>query len=235
MKRIKKYLSKRIFEQAKNFSSLRNKCKEYLGEYYLKNDKFTIVSHDSYIGFLSEYCVLQYMRETYSKDGFEIKTWNDDFDMNRLTSILNSNDHSEESFDYARKYFYDKYDIKVTYKNYDIFIDVKTALTKLMPNPKWLFMYPTIQAHEEGKDYIILTYYVTVDGKAFGDLEDVFLVGYTSEKKIKNNKIIKKGTINRFGVKSQTDNYITNLSSDYDELDKLFKKIKVLVDKCMEV
>ena len=60
MQKIKEYVTLEAIAKADRFSDFRNACKEYLGDYYKQNDKFTTVEHDSYIGYLTEYwCLLQ--------------------------------------------------------------------------------------------------------------------------------------------------------------------------------
>lgn len=197
-----------------------------MGDYYKQNDKFTTVEHDSYIGYLTEYCILQYISDKYSSQGFYAESWERKYDIDRLIGIVYSGDKSEESFEYVKSYFYDKYDIKISYKNKDVFIDVKTALTQKDPKDNWCFMYPVIQARKPGKDYMVLTYFITYEKNPKSKIKEIYIAGYTSEMAIKNKKIIYKGQYNKFHVISHTDNYETILCIDYKNIDNLFELIK---------
>jgi len=230
MQKVKEYVTLEAITKADRFSEFRDACKNYLGDYYLQNDKFTIVDHDSYIGYLTEYCIMQYISDKYSKDGFYAESWEKKYDINRLLAIVYSNDKSEDNFEYVKDYFYDKYDIKISYKSKNIYIDVKTAFTQKDPQDNWCFMYPVVQARKPGKDYMILTYYVTYENNPKSNIKEIYIAGYTSEMAIRNKKIIRKGQYNRFHVISQTDNYETILNIDYKNIDNLFDLIKKEVE-----
>ena len=119
-----------------------------------------------------------------------------------------------------------KGNLELKYADKYIFIDVKTALTQKEPSPRWNFMYPVIQANKIGKDYMLLTYYVVQDVKEVESLKKVIIVGYISEDIIKKCNIIKRGQKTRFGTKSQIDNYETELSVHYKEIDNLIHTLK---------
>lgn len=226
MQKIKEYLTIIAITKADRFCEFRKKCKEYLGEYAINNDKFTIVDHDSYIGYLTEFCISEYIKDKYSADGFTVESWEKNYDVNKLLEIVYSDDKSEDSFEYVKNYFYDKYDLKISYRGKNVFIDVKTALTQKDPQDNWCFMYPVVQARKPGKDYMVLTYYVTYDNNPKSKVKEIYIAGYTSEMAIRNKKIIYKGQLNRFHVVSQTDNYETILNIDYKNIDDLFDLIK---------
>jgi hypothetical protein len=44
---------KSIYKKADAFSLFRDTCKKYLGDVQMNFDKFTVVEHDSYIGYIS--------------------------------------------------------------------------------------------------------------------------------------------------------------------------------------
>jgi hypothetical protein len=79
----------------------------------------------------------------------EIEDWNSSFDFIKLKNIININSEKKEDIDYVKTYFYDKWDLKIIYKSKEVYVDIKTALTKLEPKSSWNFMYPVIQANKE--------------------------------------------------------------------------------------
>lgn len=206
---------------AYGFEELRNNCKKYLSQFDMNYDKFTVVSHDSFIGYITEYFLKEYISSKYKSVGVTVESWESIFDIAKIRSILKSNSKSGEDVRYIRDYFYDKYDLKLSKGIKSLLVDIKTALTKLEPKSSWNFMYPVVQAHKPGKDHMVLSYYVVEDIKDIESLKKLVIVGYTSEQVIRTCKIIKAGTRTRFGTVSQTDNYETELSIHYKDIDRL--------------
>jgi hypothetical protein len=213
-----------IFTKAKNFEKFRNDCKTYLQKANLNFDKFTIVEHDSFIGYITEIVMGKYIEDNY-KD-VKVYTWEKEHNISEIISILKDKDFSEDSKSKVKEYFYDKWDIKISIDNKIILCDVKTALTKKEPNKYWEFLYPVIQANKQGKDIMLLVYYVVNDIKNIESLKKIVVVGAVKPEDIKKNDLIKKGEITRFGTKSQIDNYITKLSVDYVDLKKIIENGK---------
>ena len=222
MSEFKFVLTKEIIDQAIWFENFRNDCKEYLKSTGNDHDKFTVVSHDSYIGFISELYIKQYIDYKFGDKGFSTSSWSDKFDLEKISDIVKHKDYSKESSDLVNSYFYDPYDLEITNGDLRVFVDVKTALTAKSPSSTWDFMYPVVQANKKGKDYMILVYFITENGKADGPLKQIDLIGFTDEKLIKKCKIIWKGMYTKFHTKSQINNYETNLSRDYKPLRELF-------------
>ena len=210
-----------LFDRARNFEKFRSDCKEYLSKAKMNFDKFTVVSHDSFIGYITEYYVKKYLIETYNN--IEVTSWEDSTNIRMIIEIVKNSDFSDESKNIVREYFYDKWDLSINNHKGKVLTDVKTALTKKIPNKRWNFLYPIIQANKPGKDIMILVYYIVSDIKDLTSLKELVIVGYTNYSTIKKCKIIKQGEKTQFGTISQIDNYITNLASDYNNIDKLFK------------
>lgn len=206
---------------AYGFEELRNNCKKYLSQFDMNYDKFTVVSHDSFIGYITEYFLREYIGSKYKSKGITVESWESIFDIAKIRSILKSNSKATEDVQYIRDYFYDKYDLKLSKGAKSLLVDIKTALTKLEPKSSWNFMYPVIQAHKPGKDHMVLSYYVVEDIKDIESLKKLVIVGYTSEEVIRTCKIIKAGTRTRFGTVSQIDNYETELAIHYKDIDRL--------------
>lgn len=214
-------LTQDLIIAAYGFEELRINCKKYLSQFDMNYDKFTVVSHDSFIGYITEYFLKGYISSKYKAVGVKVESWESVFDIAKIRTILKSNSKSGEDVQYVRDYFYDKYDLKLSKGSNSLLVDIKTALTKLEPKSSWNFMYPVVQAHKPGKDHMVLSYYVVEDIKNIESLKKLVIVGYTSEEVIKTCKIIKAGTRTRFGTVSQIDNYETELSIHYKDIDKL--------------
>ena len=221
MENINVNIDTSIFQKAKHFEKFREDCKLYLTKVGLNWDKFTIVSHDSFIGYITEYAISEHIKNKFPN--VLVETWERQFDIKEIIRILKDNDQSEVSKELVKTYFYDKWDLKIDGLKISLLSDVKTALTALEPNNNWNFMYPVVQANKGGKDIMILVYYVVNDIKDLKTLKSMILIGYTNEETIKKCAIIKAGEITRFGTISQIDNYVTQLSKDYFNLNEIIK------------
>lgn len=211
-----------LYKKAENFSDFRERCKKYLTEADKNWDKFTIVKHDSIIGYLTEYAFSKALESKFPD--IKISSWEDQFDMRSIIEIIDNNVHSQENHELIVKYFYDKWDLRLERNEQVLFCDVKTALTIKEPSKKWNFLYPVVQANKSGKDLAVLVYYIVGDLKDLRSFKQLILVGFTDYDKIKDCKEIKAGEKTIFGTISQIDNYITELGRDYSlDFDKLLK------------
>lgn len=198
--------------------AFRIRCKNFLTKYNKNYDKFTIVSHDSFIGYISELRIKLYLEEK----GLSVISWRELFDIRRILNILNKEFPTVEEIDYVKDYFYDKWDLKIVINNKNYFIDVKTALTELTPNKFWKFLYPTVQIGKKTENYfILLAYYVVEKKDNLDSLKNITIIGYTEEEKIKKCSIIKSGDKTQFSTISQINNFETKLNRDYDTIDNL--------------
>lgn len=213
----------KVFYKAKNFESFRLKCKKYLSSVDLNWDKFTVVTHDSFIGYITEYAVMEYLKTQNPKA--TIQSWESSFDMKEVIRIVNENDTKEEAKALVKEYFYDKWDLRIEGNTIQVLSDVKTALTKLTPSNSWNFMYPVVQAEKKGKDIMVLVYYVVKDINNLKSLKEIVLVGYTTPSIVRKCKVIKAGEKTRFGTVSQIDNYVTELSRDYMDINEYLKDL----------
>lgn len=213
---------KALLERAEKFSKFRDECKSFLTDVDMNYDKFTIVSHDSYIGYISEAVIRDYLSSNLPTS-FKVKSWEECCDMVSIYKAVQEKDYSKAEI--VKEYFYDKWDIVIETPKRSIHIDVKTALTKLEPKPNWDFLYPVVQAKKEGKDYTILAYCVyEAPDKLLIRIVDV--IGYLDNEKIKHCRLIRKGWYTSHHTKSQADNYETLLGRDYQELDSLILELK---------
>lgn len=218
---INRKLSSELINAAHGFEQLRNDSKNYLSQFDLNFDKFTVVAHDSFIGYITEHFLQEYLSSSFAAEGIEVNNWESMFDISRIRGILKTNSKADADIQYVRSWFYDHWDLEIIKANSILFIDIKTALTQKEPILNWDFMYPVVQAHKPGKDYMILSYYVADNSNDIESLQKLVIVGYTSEEMIRNCKVIKAGTFTRFGTKSQIDNYETELAVHYESIDKL--------------
>ncbi len=225
MKTIHYKLDKSLIKKAKAFEKLRNDCKSYLTQTNQNFDKFTIVTHDSFIGYITEFLVKKHLEEEYSDKGIKVEAWDEQYDISKIKAIIKKNLTDKDSILYIKNYFYDRWDLQLTYNGQTVKIDVKTALTQKNPTDKWNFLYPVIQVNKEGKDSMILAYYVVDSIKDITSLKQLVIVGYTTQKLIKNCNIIKQGEKTRFGTISQIANYETELAIQYRSLDKMIRYI----------
>jgi hypothetical protein len=209
--------SEEIKNRALWFQDFRDKCKAYLAKHGIDYDKFTMVSHDGYIGFISEWILSQYLHNEFHEVIKNGVSWEEGFDLRRIEEIIEKNSLDKTDIKYVKDYFYDNWDLMVSTQSATYKCDIKTALTAKDPQLNWNFLYPVIQAEKTGKDLMILIYYI-YEGDDFHNLTGEVLIGATTYALIKKCHIIKKGEISRFGTKSQIDNYITELSRDYSEL-----------------
>lgn len=218
---INQKLSSELIKAARDFEQLRNDSKNYLSKFDLNFDKFTVVAHDSFIGYITEHFLQEYIHSKYSDEGVEVNNWESMFDISRIRSILKTDSKTDVDVQYVRSWFYDHWDLEIIKANSILFIDIKTALTQKEPKLNWDFMYPVVQAHKPGKDYMVLCYYVADNVNDIENLKKLVIIGYTSEEKIRTCKVIKAGALTRFGTKSQIDNYETELAIHYGSIDKL--------------
>jgi hypothetical protein len=216
MKKIAFNYNKQLFDKANRFVDFRTKCKDYLKEGGIDFDKFTIVEHDAFIGYITEKLIAKYLSERY--DFLVVSTWEDEYNIREIITILENKDFSDNSKILVKNYFYDNWDLKVKIGAKVLFCDVKTAYTKKEPNIKWNFLYPVIQANKKMKDIIILVYYIVEDLKSIESLKELILIGYTIPEIILSCEIIKAGEVTEFNTVSQIDNYITNLAKHYLDL-----------------
>lgn len=208
---------------AKNFEAFRNDCKTFLANQHLNFDKFTIVQHDTFIGYVTEWSIKEYLSKKYASKIAAIQIWEETFDLAKVKNIIASVRATEEDVVYVKRYFYDQWDLKVTLKTGTILhIDVKTAFTHLTPNAKWNFMYPVVQANKTGKDLMLLAYYVVSNKTKVESVKALYIVGIINEQQIRRCPIIKAGTTTKFGTVSQIDNYLTELNHHYSDINALF-------------
>jgi len=220
---LKIKLEKEIILKAHEHENLRNDCKDYLSKAGKNYDKFTMVSHDTFIGYITEWAIKNYIQKCGKDKEIEVTSWDDDYDIAKIKAIIKSNSVETKDIDYVQKYFYDEYDLKLFSPKNTILIDIKTALTDKEPNNHWDFMYPVVQAQKPGKDYMVLTYYVTMTKNNPEDFKKITLIGYISEETIRSCKIIKKGEKTRHGTISQIDNYETELALHYRDIKELIE------------
>lgn len=220
---IKYRLTDELIAKANDFEKFRSRCKQYLVTKGKGYDKFTMVSHDSFIGYVTEHIMKSEMQTNYGTLISDVISWEDSFDLKRIDKVVTSNSNEEDDINYVSEYFYDKWDLKINGKTISILSDVKTALTKLEPNSRWNFLYPVVQANKEGKEIMILIYYVVSDLKNLASLTKLILVGATTPEIVKKCSVIKQGDRTRFGTISQIDNYETELSKHYLPLETFLK------------
>lgn len=154
METIKFSIDESMFQKADNFSVFREDCKTYLSQVGKNWDKFTLVSHDSFVGYLSEKVFISFLQQKFPH--FKISSWEGQFDMRKIINIINTKDKSDESINLVIEYFYDKWDVKIEHNGTTVYCDVKTALTRKEPSGNWNFLYPVIQANKLGKDVSVL-------------------------------------------------------------------------------
>jgi len=186
-------------------------------------DKFTVVEHDSFIGYISEYVIRKYIKDYLPKTNFNVLSWEEYCDIKNIYHAVISNDYSKAQL--VKEYFYDKFDICIVTPQRRINIDVKTALTQLEPTLNWDFLYPIIQAHKEGKDITILAYCIYKAPDKY-EINIVDVIGYCDNKSISNCKVVRAGEVTKHGTISQIDNYETLLGRDYKDLNELLDKLK---------
>jgi hypothetical protein len=218
MQEIKISVDSKDFERAESFSKFREQCKNYLSSVGKNWDKFTIVSHDSFIGYITENAIKKYIESKFN--GAKVVTWEEQFDLKLIIKIISEKKTDEASIELVRNYFYDSWDLMINGEKVRILSDVKTALTKKEPSLSWNFLYPVVQAEKAGKDIMILVYYVVSDLKDLHSFTKLVLVGAITPETIKKCKIIRAGEKTIFGTTSQIDNYITELNRDYYPLEK---------------
>lgn len=223
MKIITNELLDEVVLSAKMYADLRKSCKQFLEKHGKNYDKFTVVDHDGYIGYISEFEVSKYLKELLDDD-IKITSWDENFNLESISKIVHSDNVTETEIKYVESYFYDDYDLMLKSETNEIKVDIKTALTSLEPKPYWNFMYPVVQAEKPGKEFMILTYYVT-NQKDVTSFKKLMIVGVISEKRINNCKLIHKGSRTRFGTISQTDNFITEISADYVDIQAFINEV----------
>lgn len=223
MKSIKISISDELHNAAISFENFRIKCKEYLFNHNKGFDKFTIVSHDSYIGFITELLIKDFLLSEYNSFVTSVEAWEEDFDRARLDSIVESDSTIQTDIDYVASYFYDKWDLKINGSSGVIRADIKTALTKKEPNMSWNFLYPVVQANKACKDLIILAYLVVSDLNNLKTANNLVIIGATTTSIIKKCEIIYEGTVTKYGTTSQIDNYNTLIKEHYFPIEQFLK------------
>lgn len=210
-------VSSGLEQKAKAVSVFRSKTKDYLARFGACYDKFTITENDTFLGFVSETAITNYLVERYGEK-IDVKHWADSFDMKRIINAVNTNNGSPKEVNYVKEYFYDAYDLEIIEKKSrkSILVDVKTAETSKQPQPTWDFLYPVVQNERRGKDCVVLCYYCKTN-----QFNDIILVGYIREDEISNKPILAAGTRTKFGTINQIDNYETKIA-DYNELSQMF-------------
>ena len=78
---MKHYTSfdKVIFEKSRRFSVFRAKCKDFLRKHGQDYDKFTLVKHDSEVGYISEFLISSYLKTEFKN--IKVYNWENQFDM----------------------------------------------------------------------------------------------------------------------------------------------------------
>lgn len=224
MHQIKKKLTEQEIKNAYFFENFRSECKSYLWEHNKAYDKFTIVSHDSFIGYITEYFIKGLIQEKFPS--LNLRTWEQDFNLWRIQKIIQEKSILEDDINYVKEYFYDKWDLKISNSDgKEILIDVKTALTQKIPSKTWNFFYPVIQANKQWKDWMILSYYVVDNTDNIESLNSIYVAWYISEDIIKQCKIIHAGEKSNRGTTSQIDNYYTELSLHYSDIELMIKNL----------
>ena len=203
--------SEKIVLEAKKVSEFRHKCKYFLEKNNLIYDKFTVVEHDSEIGYIAEQQLLKYLIKEFKN--INVKHWTENFDLEEIKNILQKSDPQEDEINLIKTFFYDKYDILLSSKMKKIYIDVKTAKTQKTPSSNWNFLYPTVQTNKKEDDCVVLTYLIYNNDHLY----QMYIVGVINYNEILNSEIQKKGTFTKFHTCSRTDNYITYLR-DYKDL-----------------
>jgi hypothetical protein len=230
-----------LFKKAQAFSEFRDKCKQILKDAGLDFDKFTMVSHDSYIGYLSESFISSYLKEKMSGYPIQVKGWGEvqnvkdiyhatkeDRDVKAIYDAIKRGDTSMA--EKIKEYFYDQYDILVQTPKKAYRIDVKTALTEKEPKLNWDFLYPVVQAKKPGKDFTILAYCIHEHGDE-SKITKVNIVGFLDNTRLDHLRVIKKGEETPFHTISQIDNFETKLDRDYKSIDELIKIFMADCDK----
>lgn len=212
-------VSKELEEKANRVSRFRSKAKDYLSANGACYDKFTITENDTFIGYISETAIAEYLEKKYG-DIIEVRRWSDGLDPERIRYAVMNNLKDPEEINYVKSYFYDKYDLEIVEKRTgrSIFADVKSAETKKQPLLKWNYLYPVVQNRKDGKDCVILCYYYKQ-----ANINKIILVGYITEDEISRKKILPAGTKTKFGTVNQIDNYETKVT-DYKQLSKMFSE-----------
>ena len=221
LKIIVEKIDNELIKAANDFSDFRERVKHYLQIHGRAYDKFTVTNNDSFLGFVSEYIIRNYMIERYSKYGIYCERWEDKFDIIKINKIVDNNLSDMDSLNYVEEYFYDRFDLIIGAGDKQVYIDVKSAITQKEPTENWNFLYPIVQNNISGKDYIVLGYYVT-NSIDRNDFREFVLCGCYYENDLRNCEIQKKGTYTRYQTKSQIDNYITEVK-DYKDIDVLIK------------
>lgn len=213
----------RLLKEAQQYSAFRNKVKKYLESKDFHYDKFTVTEEDSMIGYISERCVSEYIVEKYGKAGVQVSSWQDQFDMNRVRSVVDRDSDAEDDKEYVKRYFYNRYDLRISKGNKVIPVDVKSAATRKKPMRYWTYLYPVIQAEKAGKEGVILAYCIKNSNDV---IEKVAICGYMTEDQIKEYGVTPEGKNTGRGTQSQIDNY-TTVVKDYKRLYDLIRRVLV--------
>ncbi len=203
-------------KKANAVSSFRSAVKKYLSAFGECHDKFTITEKDTFLGYVSETAITDYLNRKYG-DIIGIYRWSDKFDLERIRYAVGNNLNDRKEITYVRDYFYDQYDLEIVEKvtGKPIYIDVKTAATKKQPQLTWDFLYPVVQNKKPGKDCVILCYCYEQ-----GNSKRIILIGYITEAEISHYNILYKGNKTKFGTENQIDNFETKVV-DYRPLSQM--------------
>lgn len=205
------------YQQARLFSSFRSKCKNLLSQSNRMWDKFSVVEHDSFIGYLAELYLADYIQRTFPE--WKLHPWSADFDHFRLMAILSTAHPSAEDLDYLKGYFFDRYDFMLQHPDgRSLRIDVKTACTIRQPQSSWSFLYPCVQIGQEGKDLMALAYCIVDDVQRPARLHRLVIAGACTPAELSLCERIPAGQRTRHGTLSQIDNYLTELGQHYQPL-----------------
>jgi hypothetical protein len=211
-------VSDELQKEANKNAAFRKRIKAYLKKVNRCHDKFTVTDKDSYLGYITEFAVAEYLKRHYG-DLIEVRTWTDQFDLRRIQKEIDFSVYIDSEIEYIVKYFYDAYDLEIIDKatGESIYVDVKTAETQRKPLMSWEFLYPVIQHQRQGKDCVILCYF-------YNTLEEnkIILVGYMEESEISKCPIILEGQITRRNTVSQIDNYETKVC-EYKRLSQMLE------------
>jgi len=226
---ITRTLTEKEVNFAERTQKFRDRCKKYLENHGILYDKFTITPYDAYIAYVTEKFIANYLRDTY-KGQICVSAWSDQFNLEHIVAIVDKDSSEPEDIELVKAYFYDDFDLYISTPNNSFFIklkvDVKTAITMKEPKNNWEFLYPFVQANKTGKDVVILVYYIAEDVNNPATLKELRIVGYLSEKEIRQCRIVKQGERTSHGTESQIDNLET-IVSQYHDIKELFSKINI--------
>jgi hypothetical protein len=103
MRKIEFKYNKELYEKAHRFVEFRSKCKNYLKEVGKDFDKFTIVEHDAFVGYITEFLIAEYLNKRY--DFLSVSTWEYNHNIREIIKIVDSKDYSEQNVKLVIKHF----------------------------------------------------------------------------------------------------------------------------------